>query len=139
MLPDVHVFVRVLQPGRQVRGRVLATVPKFNQSPEQLRHCSFGTKVCEPACLLVHLLPAQANSQSQEEKMVEQLVFPQRLKKKKRVQTENLKSTPEGFLEYTFCIKSESTIKSILAGCHSTGKGPELMFVSRAGVVQHIW
>lgn len=57
---------------------------------------------------------------------------------KKRVETENLKSTPEGFQECTFFITSES-IKSVLAGCHLTGHGPELMFVSRAGVVQHIW
>lgn len=53
---------------RQVQGHVLVIAPMYNKRPKQWKHCSSGTKVCEPAWPHVHLLPAVANSFSQGEK-----------------------------------------------------------------------
>lgn len=61
--------------GRQVQGHVPVTVPTYNKGPEQWKHCSSGTKVCEPDCPRVHLLPAVANSFSQGEKDGGQYIF----------------------------------------------------------------
>lgn len=61
--------------GRQVQGHVPVTVPTYNKGPEQWKHCSSGTKVCEPDCPHVHLLPAAANSFSQGEKDGGQYIF----------------------------------------------------------------